>query len=201
MEHDCLACVPKERNLSSLWFSKAASWWVGLKNTLTIFSTSAYYFIQPVLPLRVGGKPRWCNSMGWLHGSCAGLQPARHSALNATLCPPDPSSCSKVLLFGRLLKEPAQLCEHGWLGTAWCSHYSSGQQGLRERAHKQGKGCWRTGRDGKGNFCLFKKELGEGETSDRGGNKRLSSINQSLINLTEWLGNAMLPTEALEFYI
>lgn len=42
------------------------------------------------------------------------MQPARRGALNATLCPLEPSSCPNVLLFGRLLQEPAQLCEHSW---------------------------------------------------------------------------------------
>lgn len=49
-------------------------------------------------------------------------------------------------------------------------------------------------------FCLLKKKL-RGEASDQGGNVRFSSINQSLNNLTEWLGNAMLPSETLEIYI
>ena len=42
------------------------------------------------------------------------MQVARHDALNATLCPLDPSSCPNVLLFGRVLQDSAQLCEHGW---------------------------------------------------------------------------------------
>lgn len=77
MEHDCMACVPEERNRSSLWFSKAASWRVGEKSILTIFSMSVCYFIPPVLRLRVGGKPRWHNSTSWVCGSCVNLQMAK----------------------------------------------------------------------------------------------------------------------------
>lgn len=53
------------------------------------------------------------------------------------------------------------------------------------KVHKHGVGCWRTRTERKEKLCLPKKELGEGGTGDQGGNKKPSSINQSLDDLTE----------------
>jgi len=98
--------------------------------------------------------------MGSLHGSYAGLQLGRHSALNTTLCPLDPSSYPNMLLFWRLLKEPAQRCEHGW-ATARCSHCSVGSRAY-EKAHTcKGRDTGELGRKEKETYAFSRKSWGE----------------------------------------
>lgn len=188
----------KEITLAFAFQRQPADGW-GKKSILTIFSMSVCYFIPPVLWLRVGGKPRWHNATSWVCGSCVSLQMARLVPWVSHCVPWTPLLPLKCCSLGGGCR--SQHSSENVVSTAWCSHCSTGQQGLWKRAHKQRKSYQRTGREGKINFCLLKNESGEEETSDQGGNIRLSSINQSLNNLTEWLGNAMLPTEALEIYI
>lgn len=143
------------------------------RNILTIFSPLCC-FVQLVPRGRVGGEAGWCKQWADFVGAVLAWRQ------QYCIVPSSPL----------LLPKPLWSCCRSQRSSHHCTSLA--------RAYVQGVCCWRAGKE---NLCLPLKALRWGETGDQGGSEKLSSINQSLNNLTEWLGNAMLPAEALGIYI